>query len=61
MNSKHWMWIECVLAALAVVSLITSLVTKSAGLFGVYCGLLFILFVSELTRVEHEWNESLDD
>lgn len=61
MNSKHWGWIECALAALAVVSLITSLVTKSAGLFGVYCGLLFILFVVELTRVEHKWNEYLEN
>lgn len=57
MNSKHWMRIECALAVLAVVSLITSLVTKSAELFGFYCGLLFTLFVAELIRVEHKWNE----
>lgn len=50
MDSKHWAWFECLVAVLAVGFLVSSLVMKSAGMFGIYCFLLFALFVIELVR-----------
>lgn len=61
MNSKHWGWFECAVAVLAVVFLVSSLVMKSAEMFGIYCFLLFALFVVELVRVDFKWNEYLDN
>ena len=46
MDSKHWVWFEYAVAVLAVGFLVSSLVMKSAGMFGIYCFLLFALFVA---------------
>lgn len=61
MNSKHWAWFECAVAILAACFLVSSLVMKSAGMFGIYCFLLFALFAIELVRVDIKWNEYLDN
>lgn len=61
MDSKHWAWFECAVAVLAACFLVSSLVMKSAGMFGIYCFLLFALFVVELVQVDLEWNWYLDN
>ena len=61
MGSKHWAWFECSVAVLAIGFLVSSLVMESAGMFGIYCFLLFALFVVELVRVDLKWNEYLDN